>query len=250
VTAPDLKTYARLTSLLPALLIVVVLGGCRHYNDDPESTAVTIQGDYVAYGDLGDGAINMLLEISGPDSAGRYAGGIRYSGTISTFSSIVTDSSGDTLRFEYARDLITYRVWTVPKATSMLLHFTAPSEISDILANKEASGNNMTGRWTGPMSATGWPQTSTAVMIINQTGQLFTGLATVTFYQTGNFLFTTGAVSSSTFQLNGTMRVASTDYAAQFDGNYITADSIAGNWYAGQNGADGSGYYVFSRSFE
>jgi hypothetical protein len=250
MTAPDMSTYTRWTCLLPALLILMASGGCRHYNDEPKTTAVSVQGDYVAYGDLGGGATNILLEITGPDSADRYAGAIRYRSSIIHFSSIGTDSSGDTLRLEYIRDLVTYRAWTVPTAASLLLHFTTPTGLAALLANKELNGTNMTGRWTGAMSSINSLQQRTATLTMNQTGQLFSGSATVTFYQTAQFQFSTGAVSGSTFQLNGTMRVGTTDYSAQFTGNYLTMDSIGGNWYAGQNGADDNGYFAFSRPFE
>jgi hypothetical protein len=243
-------THGAMHRLFPILLLVLAVSGCRHYNDDPIDIGTALQGTYVGSGNLGGGTVNIVLSVVGPDSLSRYSGAIRYDGAITDFSSVRVDSTQDSIHFEYTRRSTVYRLWSLTGPSGLVLNYTQPSGIASIRVNREMEGYNLSGVWGGAMSSSGLQIQNSAVMTMDQSGQLFTGTVRVVLFDTYNFVVQSGTLSRAAFQLNGTVRLSSVDYPGTFYGTFVSRDSVSGSWQVGNNASIDQGYFAFGRSFE
>lgn len=234
--------------LLPVALII--LGGCRKSptgggNEQP----VILQGTYVGNGNLGAGRTNLLVALEGPDSLNRFSGDIFYSGVITGFDDVSTDSGTDTVWFRYRRNSVLYRVMALPRSTSLTLHYLEPSGIPVIRVNKEVSGHNLSGHWTGLASSSALQIVDDVVMDMDQDGQLFTGTAEAPSYVLLIMQVNSGVAQGSAFQLAGFVYVSPVTYPVSMVGNYVTHDSVRGFWQVGNPDILDQGEFVFGRSF-
>jgi hypothetical protein len=229
---------------------VIIAAGCRHFPNEPAPAPVTVQGVYRGVGVLGGSATNVTLGITGPDSVGHFTGSIDYRTVLTALDSIVRDSTGDSLRFRYARDNVIYRAVASLTSTTMLLNFTAPSEIPQFRLNKEIGGYNLSGYWSGAMYSNFLQTYRTATMSMDQDGNIFIGTVDVNLIESAHANISTGGYSQNEFQFNGTAQIASSQYPTAFGGHYVNADSVVGNWQVGTNGEIDSGTFNFGRSHQ
>jgi hypothetical protein len=236
---------------LSVAVILVLIAGMIGCKESPLAKPPVdgLEGEYLGYGNLGGGLTNVVFGITAPDSTYHYTGVIRYRGQLIHFNSLVSDSSGDTLRFHYHQDNTQYSGIAAVNSAFLALHFNEPAGVPDFNVNRDQSGYNMTGLWNGFMTGTTVEDIRSATMTMDQRGQLFYGTIDVRFFQTYQFQINTG-VTGSSLQLQGILHFGTTDQPCLLLGNYVTIDSIGGNWQAGTNGEADHGQYVFRRTFE
>jgi hypothetical protein len=226
--------------------------GCKHYPDNPQDTQVPLQGSYVGLGNLDHASdtYNISLALTGPDSAGHYAGQIGYRSVLTDLATVLRDSTGDTLRFQYLRNNTAYSAWALFSTTGLQVHFVAPTGIDAFRLNREIGGFNMSGYWQGLMYSVNLQQQTGAAMSMDQEGSSFYGTLDANLFEHAEISFRSGGYNGSSFQMTGTMRISSSDYPVLVAGNYVTHDSIAGSWEAGSNGSYDRGTFAMGRRFQ
>ncbi|RPH94074.1 hypothetical protein EHM69_08350 [candidate division KSB1 bacterium] len=242
--------YFRFMLMTASLLFLLVLSGCKTWPDDDPIPQPELAGTYVGAGNIGGGLTNVLMQITGPDSAGALSGAIRYRSVITSFSSLLQDSTGDTLRFRYLRNSTVYRAWVYVGAAGLTVHFEEPDDIPAFRLNREVDGYNLSGLWVGPMTSSSAQEERAATMDMDQQGQSFYGTVDVSFYRTLQFHLTSGAASVASFEMSGILTIGTTDYPAFFSGQYYAPDTVHGYWQAGSSGEVDHGEYLYFRSFE
>ncbi|MBU0509965.1 hypothetical protein KKH27_14170 [bacterium] len=228
----------------------VLLTGCKSSpTDSPAEQQATLAGTYVGIGNLGGSQTNILMEFSGPDSLDAYGGTIRYRSAVLSFDDVYVNAEGDTVFFRYSRDSVVYRAWGLIEHTSLDLSFIEPTGVASFQVNRKSSGFNLSGLWSGIMSSTYVSQPVSAVMNMNQQGQLFWGTIDLSPSYTLNIQISSGASAEASFQFSGEAWVFSERIPASFAGSYFAPDTISGLWQAGESPLYDSGEFLFWRSF-
>ena len=232
-------------------IAALLVTGCHSWPDESSNDeSATAQGSYVGSGRLGGSPTNILVIVSGPDSASRYSGSIRYRSLITDFEDVFHVINSDSLWFRYHRDNVFYRAWAAITGSGLSLHFVEPSGIPAFRVNREISGYNMSGQWNGRMSSIRWQLQNDAVMTIEQEGQSFGGTVETAFFQTTRFEVNNGVINEGAFHLNAMMFIGSSNTSAILYGIYSARDTTAGFWEAGENGTTDNGQFIFYRSFD
>jgi hypothetical protein len=239
-----------------SLLVVIgltIAAGCKKWpNESSTPQAITLQGTYVGAAQVQNAPVNVLLEITGPDTAGHYSGRIRLYHQIISLDTVTATSDLDTVWFNFSvgdASPVQYQAYALDVTNNLVVQFTAPAGIPSFHMNKESLGANLTGYWTGFMTGSALPDSRSAIMSMDQQGLFFIGTVDVTFFETDHFVINHGQQNTPAIQFDGSMHVGTAYYSALFYGNFLTSDSISGNWQAGQNGSQDFGQFVFHRIY-
>jgi hypothetical protein len=238
----------RLLIIILCSVSMLILASCKKSPTNPAPVAQSLAGIYVGIGQLGGGATNIRVEFA-QDSLERWIGGIRYRGAVTYFETVQLDSTEDTVHFAYHRSDVSYQAWALISGSGLAFHFTTPANVPEFSLNREQDGTNLSGAWSGWMYSQFVGTIHSAVMTMDQRDQLFYGTLTTVLWETAQFQFNTGVSNASSFQLSGTARIGTSDTPCLLYGNYLTVDSVAGNWQLGQNGSVDQGSFAFGRYF-
>ncbi|MBI5059277.1 hypothetical protein HZB60_05790 [candidate division KSB1 bacterium] len=243
-----MKQRLAVVAVLIAFSVWVGLS-CKKYPTDPEHPIeATVAGGYVGVAALGEPVANVRIEVTQADSA-DFSGAIAYRGATLALSNIYTDSAEDTLWFNFHRDGTLYRAQAEIQDIGLVVHVQEPSGVSDFRVNREFSGYNLTGYWSGQLSSTQWSTVNDAQFSMDQRGALFAGIVTTSFVQAYQFQLTSGGVNAGSFQLQGVLVLGGTSYPTLWSGTYTGRDTVSGVWDGGDQGSVDSGQFIFYRSY-
>jgi hypothetical protein len=229
--------------------VVAVLAGCRTWPTNTKPAPSPLASSYVGVGNLDGGLTNVILLITGPDSAGNFAGGMYYRDTSSTFTSVTVNAASDSVRFRFLRSGTVFDGTALVLSSALMVEFSLPTGIQSFRVNRELEGYNLTGLWNGSMYSALTEFTRNATMTMDQNGQLFNGEIDVTFDQAYHFMITTGTANQNAMQMSGTARISALEFPTLFVGTYSEIDTVQGTWQAGQNSEIDHGDFIFVRSF-
>jgi hypothetical protein len=233
------------------LVLTLAVSGCRTWpNDSTPLEPPVAEGSYVGSGTLGGGATNVLMAVTGPDTSGQLDGAIRYRSQIISLEDIYRVPDSDTLWFRYRRDDVLYHAWAMLGGNGLAVHLVEPSGIPTFRLNREIAGYNMSGSWRGLMSSTALRLQSNATLTMDQQGQSFYGAAETVFLQSARFDLNNGVANEASYHLTGMLYEGTASTSALWVGDYLSRDTMAGSWDAGENGSVDRGEFWFYRSFD
>lgn len=230
-------------------IFVGILVGCKKTpTNSQEIPAPEAEGTFLGWGRPGGTWFNVKLDIDGTDSTG-WSGTIAYGNSMSTLTVTEVSPDQDTIRFEYIR-ATTYRLLGIISGVAVTLFVLEPSGQPAYVLNKVQGNYNMSGDWNGLIYSQYLNSTEDAELFMDQQGVLFNGdvQANFGFYSLLGDI-TNGGQEGSAFYLAGTAPFGNGNYPFQFEGIYVTPDSILGTWILDVTGGGDSGTFAFGRRF-